>query len=95
MNWLSKTPTDTGMTPVESQTLEQMFAGLEKVGRPSTMQHSDGRWSCRVDMTIPVVGGSFQVSSDFTHPSLSAAVQVCLTRAQAAVIAMNRGSDHG
>lgn len=67
-------------SPVLENLLEQMCA----FGKPVVGVYSSG-WHCKVEMTVPLVGTSFDVRSEFGHATALAATLECWDRVQAVV----------
>lgn len=55
--------------------LEALLMAMKFIGVPRVCCHDDGKWSCHVDMHVPLQGVTFTVRSDWTHSTpMSAAV---------------------
>lgn len=57
--------------------------GLKKLceyGKPRLSSQGNGQWYCSLDMYVQGKGVEFKIASDFTHPSMLEAVQICYER---------------
>jgi hypothetical protein len=63
-------------------TLDEGLAVLERFGLPTlTMSASSASWVCWVNVSLPIVGGKFEISSDYNkHKTPTAAVEECVAR---------------
>lgn len=75
MSDLRTIPTDrSGIATAPS--LESILDELAQYGRPSLRQFEDGTWAAFVKMHVSAAGATFEIDSDFKHPThISAALQ--------------------
>lgn len=60
-------------------TLEEILAELFAYSNPRLMCMDD-EWFCSAKLRVSVVGGEFEIKSDFKHATPKAAAEQCLSR---------------
>lgn len=68
----------------ETASLELLLEQMCAYGKPRLGVYSSG-WYCKVEMTVPLVGTSFDVASEFGHSTPIAATRECFDRVQVVV----------
>lgn len=63
--------------------LETLLADLERAGDPRLCK-GNGGWYCIVEFKPSFAGASFEIRSDFKHPSPASAADQCFMRVEAA-----------
>jgi len=59
---------------------EELLLEMAKHGSPMLTQMDSGSWWCKVSMRVASQGVSFDVKSDHTHKTPTAAAAQCLSR---------------
>lgn len=61
-------------------TLEEILMTMKDFGIPRVSCASDGTWMCTVQVHTKKVGASFEIRSEFTHPTPLSAAKQCYDR---------------
>lgn len=75
------------VSPLPGAALEQLLVEMAKHGKPRLSMVGDG-WFCCVEMNTNTTGTSFEVKSDFSMPTPTAATTQCRDRIAAAMKAI-------
>lgn len=70
--------------------LEDILLELSRFGQARLHQFKDGEWSCAVDANITPIGAKFEVRSEFTCKTPTAAAVQCRERLHAAIKALGQ-----
>jgi len=70
---------------IPDEKLSEEMIGLLKYGKPRLSYTGQKGWLCTIEMNTNSLGASFDVRSNFDHPTPSKAVAVCRCRAENAV----------
>lgn len=66
--------------PIHAKPLDEILVEIAQYGHPSLMQHSDGGWSCSVDVKVNATGVDFKVRSGFKCATPREAAKECYQR---------------